>query len=416
MNDAKISKPIFLFLALLFANIRSSSGQSTIQYRDNLIDKSLGFETFNLNNKTLKRIEIAESKKIVILDFWATWCLPCLENLKYMNQIKNKYKNEVDVIAVSMEPTQKIIEHLKYLHYLKTSNILFSSDTLHRSLIEYTIIPTTLIIKNGIVKYHSVGECLTLNKFDSLYNLSNTFNNQVENSPIITKKPTIASNILDYRFTNYSVQFGKSEGVPNFRIDTSTTGEQSFVAENFTLLSLYKYAYNLISVNWLQDQTKNENISAFKPDNLYTLRIYGNFADKKELFNIAQNVLAKNFTNIRTKTIKKKDSVYVLSIDTSDKKFKKIISNDTTSASSLSFFGPNFSGKNITIYNLYDYISNEVGYLMHNIAINESNYKKRINLDFNWSYASPETLSAKLSEYGIQLTKKSREFELRVLY
>jgi len=44
-----------------------------------------------------------------VINFWATWCLPCVKELPYFEQINKKYKNQnVKVILVSMDMPKKV--------------------------------------------------------------------------------------------------------------------------------------------------------------------------------------------------------------------------------------------------------------------------------------------------------------------
>ena len=53
-----------------------------------------GFEKF-LNKK---------DDKIYVINFWATWCAPCVKELPYFEQLLTKYKNKnVEVVLVSLD-------------------------------------------------------------------------------------------------------------------------------------------------------------------------------------------------------------------------------------------------------------------------------------------------------------------------
>lgn len=40
--------------------------------------------------------------KLIILNFWATYCHPCIESLDYLNQIQTQFKNDLIVIPVQV--------------------------------------------------------------------------------------------------------------------------------------------------------------------------------------------------------------------------------------------------------------------------------------------------------------------------
>lgn len=41
--------------------------------------------------------------KVIYLDFWASWCGPCRESFPWMNQMRAKYGDNLEVIAVSLD-------------------------------------------------------------------------------------------------------------------------------------------------------------------------------------------------------------------------------------------------------------------------------------------------------------------------
>lgn len=42
--------------------------------------------------------------KVVLLDFWATWCPPCVASMPHLEQISSDYRDRVVVLGVNQEP------------------------------------------------------------------------------------------------------------------------------------------------------------------------------------------------------------------------------------------------------------------------------------------------------------------------
>ncbi len=50
-----------------------------------------------------KKVSLADLKgKVIYVDIWATWCGPCLAEMPSMDEIKNKYRDNKDVVFVSL--------------------------------------------------------------------------------------------------------------------------------------------------------------------------------------------------------------------------------------------------------------------------------------------------------------------------
>lgn len=56
-------------------------------------------------------IENSSSDKIQVINFWATWCKPCVEELPAFEKIQSNYSEEVEVILISLDD-EKNLEQL----------------------------------------------------------------------------------------------------------------------------------------------------------------------------------------------------------------------------------------------------------------------------------------------------------------
>jgi thiol-disulfide isomerase/thioredoxin len=65
------------------------------------------FQAIDLNNDSL-RLSDFRNKKVVLLDLWASWCVPCRDNIPHLKQIYKKYNPlGLEIIAVSLDNDKK---------------------------------------------------------------------------------------------------------------------------------------------------------------------------------------------------------------------------------------------------------------------------------------------------------------------
>jgi cytochrome c biogenesis protein CcmG, thiol:disulfide interchange protein DsbE len=48
--------------------------------------------------------------KVVLLDFWASWCKPCRESFPWMNDLQRRYGNDLVIVAVNLDQDRDLAE------------------------------------------------------------------------------------------------------------------------------------------------------------------------------------------------------------------------------------------------------------------------------------------------------------------
>ncbi|MHC4630411.1 MAG: redoxin family protein [Planctomycetota bacterium] len=113
--------------------------------------------SFTLKDLNGKQVSLSDFKdKVVLLDFWATWCGPCVRAIPYVESLHKKYKDQgLVVIGINNER-----DHTKVKAFAKTRMsylILLDAD---KQFKEYGArsIPTAFYIdKEGMIRYRDVG-------------------------------------------------------------------------------------------------------------------------------------------------------------------------------------------------------------------------------------------------------------------
>jgi len=108
----------------------------------------------NGSDKTPVALALSTFKgKLLILDFWATWCSPCIAGFPKMKMLQEKYQNDLQVILVNNEPVARATTFLQKRknEYGETFTVVLADTLLNKTFPHRTIPHYVWIGRDGKV-------------------------------------------------------------------------------------------------------------------------------------------------------------------------------------------------------------------------------------------------------------------------
>lgn len=96
--------------------------------------------------------------KVVVVNFWATWCTPCCAELPYFDAIYQEHGENVTVVAIHSDlVTDDVAQYLSQYNYVLPF-ALDETGSAAKELGVSTMLPHTIILDaNGVVTYNAAG-------------------------------------------------------------------------------------------------------------------------------------------------------------------------------------------------------------------------------------------------------------------
>ena len=112
-----------------------------------------------LNGTTTTLHKLSQDGPLLV-DFWATWCVPCKKVMKYLNQYHEKYANDNFKVLMINTDTPRSLGKVR--GFIKSQNYSFNvgmdpNKVLSKKL-NGMIMPTLILVdKGGVVKWRHQG-------------------------------------------------------------------------------------------------------------------------------------------------------------------------------------------------------------------------------------------------------------------
>ena len=120
------------------------------------VQEVYGFELRRIDGGAA--VKLGEAKdKVLVLSYWATWCLPCREQERLFEQVERQYAGQADVVfyAVNTDEDEALVK--PYVEREKVRSMVVYADGLDVWM-KIASIPTVMVLdRNGKIVYRASG-------------------------------------------------------------------------------------------------------------------------------------------------------------------------------------------------------------------------------------------------------------------
>lgn len=337
-----------------------------------------------------------DSGKLILIDFWATWCAPCVANMPHLEALQEEFKEDLFIIPVSVENLERVNKFITK----KTYNLNFSIDPEQelRSLFPFRIIPHAVLIDQ-------YGEILAITdpKYITAEVISSYLNGEKIQLP--TKKDRVEFDLMEDDLfelpSNVTQSFkvlGEFEGLPSFQKGTSVGEYQhrrvSFI--NQSILGMYQYVYDK---GWRRFQIMDKDTRMLE-DDIYSVDLVIENPDEQELKATLMMNLKEQF-GLEIDTIHVESEIVLLYIEDENRLPEKSNQSSPYQAS-----GDYFKSKGASLADFAGYLE-QFG-VIGAIVVSDFQEDVFFEIDFQFEPENPDSFWESLRNIGLNLKKERR--------
>lgn len=404
----------------------------------------------NHSSKTIKTSDFND--KLLILDFWATWCHPCIAAFPKIDSVQKYFGDRILILPVTSQDTRLVTEFLGRIH--KKKNLVIPTVTnAPQSIWKYfphTIIPHCIWIYKGEVKAITESKEITkdniqrlltenvlnvrmkddgskrIDRSTSMFNIGYNARQTINDSSIIIPFDTSKVKFYSIITNDYT------ENENGFGYPLGFTGNGITIG-NCILQKLFLWAFgemqaNFVFENRLVIETKDS--AKYDPSGRkgleardwmnqghsysYELKVPVELFDKR--FKIMQNDLNNYFGTVLSivgSIEKRKRLCLVLQKIDGSNRFETKGGVPMINASSF-----NLKLKNVNVSWLIDrlreYRFNQTKEYYYSI-VSDIGIETKVDIEINGNLSDLDEVNRELQQYGLIFAKEEREIDVVVI-
>lgn len=149
---------VLLILAFVSNQFNSVEGKTIAGTTKIIFASDKKAADFKLKTLEGKEVKLSDYRgKIVIIDFWATWCPPCRKGIPDLISLQEEFKKDLVVIGISLDQQNTIKDLKPFIEKYKINYpVVLGDEKVVKDYGGISAIPTSFIIdqKGNIVDTH----------------------------------------------------------------------------------------------------------------------------------------------------------------------------------------------------------------------------------------------------------------------
>ncbi|MBK0379978.1 DUF3738 domain-containing protein [Mucilaginibacter segetis] len=345
--------------------------------------------------------------KLYIINFWGTWCSPCIPEMDKLAKLQITNQKDVRVIALSDDSPERLKKYL----IKKPSKLWLASDT---SFFLYKAFGFSYVGQSAII--NSKHQIVALVKTDYI-------NQKMIDDLLKGNKIRSGAEIKEQAVTSGKDIFGvDSTQSESFTIRGYMKGQQSMGRHyinapyngrrisyiNVCATNMYKDAFDIVSSKQIIYEIEEKQVCDYDNKNsLYCFDLLVKPEQKDSLKSIMKKKLLAVLP-IKARTEQKLIPVYILKCSDSTK-----LNKSTNEKFSYSFSGRGFDGTAATMKDFSStYLSNE----MDLPVVDETGLSQRFDIKTNVEVRTLDGIKKSLHDLGLTLEKAERKLDMLIFY
>ena len=362
---------------------------------------------YNILNFEKENAKLSDFKdKIVILDFWATWCAPCIKSFPQLEKLQTKFRKDIQIITITDESEVRI---KKFLDKMKM-NLPVVIDK-KRDLVKYfphRTIPHTIVIdKSGIIKAITTPSEINENLINKV--LKNQKLSLKEKKDLLNFDPSIPLSGNE-NFTYQITITPFKNGYPSFAnpMGSGTYNGRRIFATNLSARPLYEIAYRFPTGTRTIVEVTDKSKFEHNRQNVICFDLIVPKGLAEDRFNIMKQHLDIYF-GYQSMIEERVRPVKILK-PLEGKKIEIMESQKETEPYS-SFSGRGLSMKGSRIETLTNFLESRINLPV----INDTKLEGLFDLELPWYNENPEQIHEELKKIGLEIIDSERKIEVLVI-